>query len=198
MARPRRSEKTKENLIQKGIELISEQGYHGTGLKQILDEVNVPKGSFYNYFDSKETFAAEIISSYFGELVEQFEAFAEENSDDPRMVIKTIYNVMIDQYFANGCEKGCLIGNMAAEMGSSNQACQKALSQTISTWRHRFIPLFERGQELGQFRSDIAAKDLADIYWGAWEGAILRMKVEGDIEVLRRSVSLILETLFRE
>ena len=33
------------------------QGYHGTGVKDIVDAAGVPKGSFYNYFDSKEAFA---------------------------------------------------------------------------------------------------------------------------------------------
>jgi len=31
-------------------------GYRDTGLKEILDIVSVPKGSFYHYFSSKEDF----------------------------------------------------------------------------------------------------------------------------------------------
>ncbi|OUS39938.1 TetR family transcriptional regulator, partial [Oleispira antarctica] len=54
MNRPRRSEQTREALIEAGIEQLSRHGYHGTGIKQILDEVSVPKGSFYNFFASKE------------------------------------------------------------------------------------------------------------------------------------------------
>ena len=53
MARPRRSEQTREVLIEEGIRQLAAHGYHGTGIKQILDAVCVPKGSFYNYFDSK-------------------------------------------------------------------------------------------------------------------------------------------------
>ena len=59
MNRPRRSVQTREALIEAGIEHLSVHGYHGTGIKQILDEVNVPKGSFYNFFASKEAFVAD-------------------------------------------------------------------------------------------------------------------------------------------
>ena len=75
MSRPRRSEHTREALIQAGIEHLSRFGYHGTGIKQILDDVNVPKGSFYNFFASKETFVAELIQAYSQDLLLQLDDF---------------------------------------------------------------------------------------------------------------------------
>jgi len=54
----------RENLLNQGVTLLMEQGYHGTGLKEILDAVQIPKGSFYNYFGSKENFGAEVIQHY--------------------------------------------------------------------------------------------------------------------------------------
>ena len=35
-------------------------GYHGTGLSEVLASVHVPKGSFYNYFESKDAFVAAV------------------------------------------------------------------------------------------------------------------------------------------
>ncbi|MDO9268572.1 MAG: TetR family transcriptional regulator, partial [Methylobacter sp.] len=35
----------RENLLNQGVTLLMEQGYHGTGLKEILDAVQIPKGS---------------------------------------------------------------------------------------------------------------------------------------------------------
>ncbi|MBM4202039.1 MAG: TetR/AcrR family transcriptional regulator, partial [Gammaproteobacteria bacterium] len=40
---------TKEKLLDEGVSLLMEHGYHGTGLQDILQRVGVPKGSFYNY-----------------------------------------------------------------------------------------------------------------------------------------------------
>ena len=61
MARPRQNEHKREELLQKGMDLLSDHGYHGTGLKKILDTVAVPKGSFYNYFESKEALFVDIM-----------------------------------------------------------------------------------------------------------------------------------------
>jgi len=70
MARPRKSDQTREDLLTIGTEMLTSQGYHGTGIKQVLDAVGVPKGSFYNFFPSKEAFVAAAIYRY-GEQVER-------------------------------------------------------------------------------------------------------------------------------
>ena len=41
--------------------LLMDQGYHGTGLQELVQRVGVPKGSFYNYFESKEAFRAGVV-----------------------------------------------------------------------------------------------------------------------------------------
>ena len=64
MARPRRSEGTRQRLLDEGVAAFLHVGYHGTGLKEVLDRVGVPKGSFYNYFASKEEFGAAAIRHY--------------------------------------------------------------------------------------------------------------------------------------
>ena len=45
---------TKNKLLQIGAKHIHLKGFNNTGLQEILKEANVPKGSFYFYFKSKE------------------------------------------------------------------------------------------------------------------------------------------------
>ena len=52
MVKANKSSATKEALLQEGMQQLALNGYHGTGIKKVLDVVNVPKGSFYHYFDS--------------------------------------------------------------------------------------------------------------------------------------------------
>ena len=51
-------------LLETGIQLFAKNGYNGTGIKEIVEAVGIPKGSFYNYFKSKEEFTVEIIGFY--------------------------------------------------------------------------------------------------------------------------------------
>jgi TetR/AcrR family transcriptional regulator, transcriptional repressor for nem operon len=64
----------KESLLTQGVQLLMQQGYHGTGLKEILDAVQIPKGSFYNYFTSKESYAADVIQHYIEPFIIQLES----------------------------------------------------------------------------------------------------------------------------
>ncbi len=45
---------TREALLRAGMEILTEQGFVATGIDTVLKRVQVPKGSFYHYFDSKE------------------------------------------------------------------------------------------------------------------------------------------------
>ncbi|MFE8070382.1 TetR family transcriptional regulator C-terminal domain-containing protein [Marinobacteraceae bacterium S3BR75-40.1] len=193
MARPRRSQQTREDLLREGVELLSEQGYHGTGLKEILDRVKAPKGSFYNYFESKEAYTAELIEHYTDHLLGLMDRYLEQAPDDPPTVIRNIYGLMIGEFEAHDCTQGCLLGNLAAEISAHHPRCQAALRRAFHAWEQRFVPLLERGQAKGQFRSDIPAGALAGLFWNAWEGGILRMKMEGSTQSLRATVDLLLD-----
>lgn len=58
------STETKERIIARGAELIHRQGFNNTGIKEILDAAEVPKGSFYFYFKNKEDFGLAVIDHY--------------------------------------------------------------------------------------------------------------------------------------
>ena len=196
MPRIRRSEHTREKLLEQGINLLSEHGYHGTGLKLILDTVKVPKGSFYNYFASKEQFAAEILDTYAEGLLDEYDAYIADAKSPPLQLIKNIYQLMIKAMEAEGFLKGCLLGNMAAEIGGKSDVCRASMMTTLVKWKKRISAQFSKAQELGEVRQDIAADDLADLLWCTWEGGVLRMKIEGSAKTIETSLSLLLDTMF--
>jgi len=62
---------TKQKILQIGAEIIHRKGCNATGLQEILSAANVPKGSFYNHFKSKEDFGLQVID-YFSDFFAQF------------------------------------------------------------------------------------------------------------------------------
>lgn len=196
MGRPKRNEHTREKLLEQGIELLSEKGYHGTGLKVILDTVKVPKGSFYNYFESKEVYVAEIINRYSQEILERLDKYIEVSDQDPIAIIRTIYHVMIQELEIKGL-KGCLIGNLAAEIGNTSTICQTEMQNAFKSWRKRFIPLLKDAQKKGTIRQDVSAELLSDVFWSTWEGGLLKMKIDSDTSHLKELLDTTLDTLFK-
>ncbi len=65
---------TRERLLDQGVTLLMEHGYHGAGLQAILQGVGVPKGSFYHYFPSKEDFSVEVIQHYIAPFIALLDA----------------------------------------------------------------------------------------------------------------------------
>ncbi len=195
MARIRRSEKTRELLLKEGINLLSEHGYHGTGLKLILDTVNVPKGSFYNYFSSKEHFVAEILNTYAHQLLVKFDAHIAQSSLSPIALLEQVYDFMVDSFEQESHLKGCLLGNMAAEIGGHSELCRESMRATVAEWKKRMVSIIEMAQAQGQIRTDIEAAQLADLLWCTWEGALLKMKIESSTDTVRQTLHLLLRQL---
>jgi len=52
-----RGDSTEDKLLKAAINLFHEFGYNGTSVQDIVSVARVPKGSFYNYFKSKEALA---------------------------------------------------------------------------------------------------------------------------------------------
>jgi len=197
MARTLRNQDNRDKLLEQGVALLSEYGYHGTGLKLILDAVKVPKGSFYNYFESKEQFVAEIIRRYSQAQCEEWAEQIAQSEEPPLKKIETLCRQALEQLDALGCKKGCLLGDLAAEIGGQSQSCQEAMQQAYRNWQQLITPLLEDAQQEGSIRNDLAVEDLAAIFWNQWEGGLLRMKIEGSTRGLQKSLDQLLHLLLK-
>jgi len=195
MARPRQSETTRRRLLDEGVAAFLEHGYHGTGLKEVLDRVQVPKGSFYNYFESKEEFAAAAIRRYadcFGAKM----ADALAGAPDPLTGLRRFFESLMADFEAAGYVGGCLIANLGGELEGSD-VCRETLATAFRDWRDAVAEALRESQQRGLVRSDIAAGDLADLLTEAWEGAVIRMKIERSLDPLRRVVRRLIDDYFR-
>lgn len=56
---------TREHLLATGQELSLRLGFNGMGLTELLKKAEVPKGSFYHHFRSKEAFGEAMIQRYY-------------------------------------------------------------------------------------------------------------------------------------
>lgn len=197
MSRPRRSEHVREALIQVGIEQISTHGYHGTGIKQILDVVNVPKGSFYNFFASKEAFVAEVIATYSQDLLTQLDEFITGPGQHltAKAQLQSIYEFSLNKVAKSEFKQACLIGAMSSEIASESLECREQLKTATRKWVAFFIARISEGQAAGEFRQDVSAKELASVYWAAWEGALIKMKMHNRVQPAKDTMHLMLNVL---
>lgn len=195
MARPKRNDNIREKLLDQGLKLFITQGYHGTGIKEVVDQVKVPKGSFYNYFESKEQFGAEVIRHYSEQVLANMAAYLNGPENNALIALKQFFEQEMQRH--QEVKAGCIIGNLGAELGGASQLCQQAMLEGFQGMKQQFLRTLQRGQPQGSIRDDIPAEDLADFLVNAYEGALVRMQVEQSIEPIRQLSGLLNDYLKR-
>lgn len=187
----------REKLLDEGVLLLMEQGYHGTGLQELVNKVGVPKGSFYNYFPSKEDFSAEVVRHYIEPFIRQLDGHLGRKGVAADAALSAYFEELIIETERKGFKGGCLLGNLIGEIGDTSELCQASLRDAVHRYREKLREAFARGQREGSFRKDIDAKDMADFLVNVWQGALLRMKIERSIRPLTQVSEMLLKGYFR-
>ncbi|WP_207061951.1 TetR/AcrR family transcriptional regulator [Motiliproteus sp. SC1-56] len=188
---------TRELLLQNGLELFNRQGYHGTGLKEILAAAGVPKGSFYHYFDSKEHFAVEIIHHYRALEFKRWESKIKGSEGDRLAEMRRCISTLIDEYDAQEQKVGCLIANLSGELAACSPYFRSAIQASSEEVLDLMEADFATAQQQGSVRRDLPPRALACLFWDAWQGAMLRMKVNRSTTPLRQVAELLFDNLLK-
>jgi TetR/AcrR family transcriptional repressor of nem operon len=187
----------RENLLNQGVALLMEQGYHGTGLKSILDAVQIPKGSFYNYFSSKEQFGAEVIQHYIDPFIKQLTGHLQRSEHDALGALQCYFAEGIAELEKANFKGGCLLGNLMGEIGDTSDLCQKSLHSALNRYRDLLQTGLAKAQQQGTVRTDKSAEEMADLLVNAWQGALLRMKIEKSSAPLKQCCQDLLGDFFK-
>ena len=169
---------TREELIEVGLKQIHSAGYTATGINQILELADVPKGSFYHHFASKDAFAKEILEHYnFGEQ-ERWESFLGDTKVSPLKRLRRYFKEMIAIYGRRGRSAGCLLGNMTLEIAEHNPKLRGVLRKSFDRWQNAIAKTIREAIEEHELPKTANPDELAAVLVNAWEGAQVRTKVE--------------------
>lgn len=83
-------EKRKVELIESAIKLFADKGFHFTSVQDIVDNCNMSKGAFYNYFESKEALHIAIFQYYFEKINVRLLEIDKAYSDPREKLIREI------------------------------------------------------------------------------------------------------------
>lgn len=169
---------TKRLILDHGVALFLKNGYHGTGLNDVLGAAKVPKGSFYNYFASKEDFGVQAVEHYIAPFIQQLTEHLAAPGYGGLAAAEAYFRALIRDLEERNFVGGCLLGNLMGEIGDTSEAARAALKKAIDRYRNLLESGLARAQREGTVRSDRSARAMADILTNAWQGALLRMKIE--------------------
>jgi TetR/AcrR family transcriptional regulator, lmrAB and yxaGH operons repressor len=120
----------REQIIEATCDLLEAQGYHATGLNQIVAESGAPKGSLYHYFpDGKEGMAAAAIDRTGRDLASRIEAglaFHEDPAEAVNLLVARIAGAIEESGFRAGGPLTTVAMETAMSSPRLNLACREA------------------------------------------------------------------------
>jgi AcrR family transcriptional regulator len=165
---------SKEDILKHSIKLFKIQGYYNTSMSNIADACGLIKGSIYHHFKSKEEIGLEslkYIHKYFEDNIYSI-AYKDDLSPKEKIVL---FVKQIDKYFLNS-EGGCLLGNLALEVSSSNINFKEEIKLYFSNWESALAHI------LNCWYDKATALELAKEYVALTQGEIMMMTLNNSSE----------------
>ena len=160
--------RTREDVLYNVIDLVHRQGFHSTGLKELLSSSGVSSGSFYNYFHSKDELGHALIDFKWNKLKSVL--FGTPQPD----AIAQLF-AMIDQlekiHQAEQPCAGCFLGNLIVELVEHDASFRPHLIKVFDEWQQEIARLLHAGSS--QLKPKIDPDRLAQQLLSAIEGALL-------------------------
>jgi TetR/AcrR family transcriptional repressor of nem operon len=181
-------------LLDIGEALIRRTSFAETGINDVLKEADIPKGSFYHYFESKDAFAIAVAEHYSNKQVEAARGILGDQRHPPLKRLKTFFESARKDMKQRGYGQGCLMCNLSTELADEKPEFQRELKQD---WRDLAAAVTDclRDTDLTPLGlAHLEATEAADWLLNAWSGALTRMKANGDDGPLR----LFMKTVFKE
>lgn len=192
MSTSAKHELKRDFLLDKGIPVLWEKGYNGVSVKDIVDAAGVPKGSFYNYFESKEDFVLKALEKYFNEFIVQSLNALEDDSVSCKERLLQHYEYRVNTMLGSSeFDNGCLACSMASEMSNQSEAIRKFIVVKESFMKDKLIALLEKGKETGEITSHMDATDIINFIEDAWKGASITRKEYQDDEPMHNFLKAI-------
>ena len=118
---------TRETLLQAGVVWLTQYGFQGTGLEPMLRSAQVPKGSFYYYFDSKEAFALAVLQRYREYFEKKLDRYLLDETLPPLTRLRNFVESAKSGMEKYAFKRGCLVGNLEQEATALPEAMRQAV-----------------------------------------------------------------------
>lgn len=174
-----KGEQTKTKILNTALDLMESQGFHKTGLQQIIQFSGMPKGSLYFHFpEGKDQIAALALTDgalMINTILDHAFSVSESTGEAIESICESLSRRLVESDFT----KGCPVSTAAMEVGDAHPCVRRACENAYSDW----IETIANGlSSYGYSRPQ--AKHEASLILSMIEGALILAKVKRDVSYL--------------
>src|SRR5262250_1155289 len=178
--RERRSAELRERVFRSALRLFAQKGFAETTVEDITEAADVGKGTFFNYFPSKDHILLAFTDMQLGKLAEAVEHF--RNSPQPLPVfLENLTIRMTEEPLRNpGMIRALLQGFVSSTAVREVMVSKQERALALHT------QIMEIAQSRGDLRTDVPAIEIAHVFRQTIFGTLLMWSVTGDATLRER------------
>ncbi|MEW9900807.1 TetR/AcrR family transcriptional regulator [Chitinivorax sp. PXF-14] len=175
---------TREHILDVGESIILGKGYAAVGLSEILATAEVPKGSFYHYFKSKEQFGVDLLGRYFSDYAARIDERFQNTALPARARLMGYWRQWYDNQAACSCHQQCLAVKLSGEVSDLSDAMRETLKAGMNAVIERIARCIAAGIADGSLPMHLNPQQTAQTLYQLWLGASLLTKVRKEPSAL--------------
>jgi AcrR family transcriptional regulator len=178
--RQRRSAETRERLFRAALRLFAEQGFAETTVEDITNAADVGKGTFFNYFPSKE----HILIAFSDMQLSKLQATVDQMRARPEPM-RSFFRAMTLRMTEEPSKSPDVVRALL-QANLSSSSVRSVMLERSARAEGLLTQLVQIGQGRGEFRRDVPALELAQVFRQTIFGTLLMWSLHGDASLSDR------------
>lgn len=173
MARPR--EFDMDEALERAMHAFWSHGYAATSLSDLMQAMDLQKGSIYKAFGDKHSLFIAALERYL-EMVYKLNEEMIAGEKSPKECIRLWLETELKFICGQELNRGCLIVNSLVERAYQDEEVAKRIKVHFNKTHKLLTKTIQEGQTLNEFRKDISASELAQIITSSFIGMLTLTK----------------------
>jgi len=181
---------TRQKLLAATLQLMLRQGYASTTVDQICAEAGLTKGSFFHYFESKETIARAAVDAFAQMGTDLYSPAWSEPGLDPLEQLHRLLDIMITFNERPDQPCVCMVGMMSQELAAVNPDMRAACEGHLKDWADRVTRMLTEAKKIHKLRTKFDPEKIAWFLNSLWQGSMLIGKTRESPEMVIANIEL--------
>jgi len=189
-----------KNIVRSAMKIFSQKGFDRTTVSDIAQEAGIGKGTYYEYFKSKDEVIHLVFDYFMQDLVPDFQKIVQQSIPASEKIILMIKSM---SHLIESKEQQDFVGlvfDVWAE-GIRSQPHRKSLElkmkQFYKDYREPVVEVLKQGIRSGEFRSDIKMEAEASVLIGLLDGLLVQWVLDRKGFPIQSALDAVVETLLR-
>lgn len=183
-----------DEALDKAMHVFWHKGYEATSMEDLLEAMNLNRGSLYDTFGDKRQLFLKVMDRYcHGFVGSKFSLLDQPGPALP--TLRRFIHSMIEGALVDPQRRGCLIANTVMELAPHEKDIAGKVNMALKMGEDAFFGVLTRAKKQGELDPDKDPRTLARFLTTMMQGSIVMIKAGASADAVKQSTEMALSTL---